>query len=131
MFDFRDVKAGELTRHVQHCENVVATATSAKELEDIEEEIGRITNELSLLATFTRLNYSSFVKILKKHDKRTDFMLRPTFLLRLNSKPLYLENLDSLIYRLSKLYDKIRHKQLGEGEEVTLGEQKGERRKLL
>jgi SPX domain protein involved in polyphosphate accumulation/uncharacterized membrane protein YidH (DUF202 family) len=66
------------------------------------------------LATFTRINYTSFVKILKKHDKRTDFMLKPTFMLRLNSKPLYLENLDSLIYRLSKLYDKIRQKMSGE-----------------
>lgn len=117
MFDFRDVKAGELTRHVQHCETVVATATVATELQAIEEEIGRITQELSLLATFTRLNYTSFAKILKKHDKRTDFMLRPTFMLRLNSKPLYLENLDSLIYRLSKLYDKIRHRLSGSAEE--------------
>lgn len=116
VFDFRDVKGGELTRHVQHCENVVATTNSPKDLMTIEEEIGRITNELSLLATFTRLNYTSFIKILKKHDKRTDFMLKPTFMLRLNSKPLYLENLDSLIYRLSKLYDKIRQKISGEEE---------------
>ncbi len=106
---------------MQHCENVVATATDAGELSAIEEEIGRITNELSQLATFTRLNYTSFVKILKKHDKQTDYMLKPTFLLRLNSKPLYLENLDTLVYRLSKLYDKIRQKLGGQGENVPSG----------
>lgn len=91
-----------------------SAGTNVKELDAIEEEIGRITNELSLLATFTRLNYTSFVKILKKHDKRTDFMLKPTFMLRLNSKPLYLENVDSLVYRLSKLYDKIRSRLSGD-----------------
>lgn len=78
------------------------------ELRAIEEEIGRITSELSQLATFSRINYTGFIKILKKHDKHTAYMLKPMFMLRLNSKPLYLENLDSLIFRLSKLYDRIR-----------------------
>lgn len=64
--------------------------------------------ELSQLATFSRLNYTGFMKILKKHDKYTEYMLKPMFMLRLKSKPLYLENLDNLIFRLSKLYDRIR-----------------------
>lgn len=110
MFDFRDVKAGELTRHVQHCEGVVdhVKKGNLSELKAIEEEIGRITCELSQLATFSRINYTGFIKILKKHDKHTAYILKPMFMLRLNSKPLYLENLDSLIFRLSKLYDRIR-----------------------
>ena len=95
---------------MQHCENVVdhVKAENREELGAIEEEIGRITSELSELAKFSRLNYTGFVKILKKHDKRTDYMLRPMFMLRLKSKSLYAENSDSLIYRLSKLYDRIR-----------------------
>lgn len=83
-------------------------ADNTEELRAIEEEIGRITTELSELAKFSRLNYTGFVKILKKHDKHTDYMLKPMFMLRLKSKPLYVENSDSLIYRLSKLYDRIR-----------------------
>lgn len=83
-------------------------ADNTEELRAIEEEIGRITAELSELAKFSRLNYTGFVKILKKHDKHTDYMLKPMFMLRLKSKPLYVENSDSLIYRLSKLYDRIR-----------------------
>lgn len=105
------MKAGELTRHVQHCENEVDNLP-ADNIEErrtmIRDEISRITLELSELAKFSRLNYTGFVKILKKHDKRTDFMLRPMFMLRLKTKPLYVENSDSLIYRLSKLYDQIR-----------------------
>lgn len=81
---------------------------SVGELRAIEEEIGRITVELSQLATFSRLNYTGFLKILKKHDKHTEYMLKPMFMLRLKSKPLYLQDLDNLIFRLSKLYDRLR-----------------------
>ena len=77
-------------------------------LQAMEKEVSRITSELTELANFTRLNYTGFIKILKKHDKHTAFMLKPMFMVRLNTKPLYLENLDNLILRLSKLYDIIR-----------------------
>ena len=95
---------------MQHCENLVdhLSADDKGELYSVEEEIGRITTELSELAKFSRLNYTGFIKILKKHDKYTDYMLKPMFMLRLKSRPLYLENSDNLIYRLSKLYDRIR-----------------------
>lgn len=108
VFDFRDVKAGELTRHVQHCENSIDTIdhidTSVQELEG---EIERITQEVSNLSSFSRLNYTAFMKILKKHDKHTEFMLKPMFMMRLNPRMQQTEILDSLIYRLSKLFDKI------------------------
>lgn len=104
------MKSGELTRHVQHCEKIVAetNASDHHAVLQIKSEIERITTELSNLAAFTRLNYSGFLKILKKHDKHTAYMLKPMFMLRLKSKPLYLENLDNLVYRLSKLYSRLR-----------------------
>lgn len=107
VFDFRDVKAGELTRHVQHCENATQSMNAGDET-DIESEIDRITAELSHLSQFARLNYTAFVKILKKHDKHTEFMLKPMFMMRLNPRMQQTESLESLIYRLSKLYDQIR-----------------------
>jgi SPX domain protein involved in polyphosphate accumulation len=107
VFDFRDVKAGELTRHVQYCENSLSlTGEQAKQ--ELLNEIDRITMELSNLSSFSRSNYTAFVKILKKHDKHTEFMLKPMFMMRLNPRMQQNELLDSLIYRLSKLYDKIR-----------------------
>jgi len=87
---------------------------STVDINNIKEEISRITAELSQLSNFTRINYTGFIKILKKHDKHTEYMLKPTFMLRLNSRPIYLENLDSLIYRLSKLYDRIRREEAGQ-----------------
>lgn len=134
IIDFRNVKAGELTRHVQYCERMAREAINGSQnkkpqevdestedkLAKLEPEIERITRELSQLSTYVRLNHTGFVKILKKHDKHTAYMLRPTFLLRLNARPLeQLENLDALVVRLSRLYDLIRSHARGEAPMAT------------
>lgn len=110
VLDFRDVKIGELTRHVQYCEEKINTDSAKDEAgkKELETEISRVTDELVDLSGFTRLNYTGFIKILKKHDKHTAFMLKPMFMIRLKSKPFFLETLDNLVYRLSKLFDKLR-----------------------
>jgi SPX domain protein involved in polyphosphate accumulation len=74
----------------------------------VEQELSRITVEVNELSKFTRLNYSGFLKILKKHDKHTSYVLKPMFNVRLSSRPFYKESFDSLIIRLSKLYDTVR-----------------------
>ncbi|TPX66731.1 hypothetical protein SpCBS45565_g04244 [Spizellomyces sp. 'palustris'] len=111
---FRNIKGDELTRRVQHCEAVVDSILASSEDADearfnrVEEEISRITMEVTELSKFIRLNYSGFLKILKKHDKHTSFMLKPTFMIRMNARPFYKQSFDSLILRLSKLFDTIR-----------------------
>lgn len=118
VLDFRDVKIGELTRHVQYCEEQIKDASSLDEVKrsQLESEINRVTDELVDLSSFTRLNYTGFIKILKKHDKHTTFMLKPMFMIRLKSKPFFLESLDNLVYRLSKLFDRLRRGVAGEDE---------------
>lgn len=110
VLDFRDVKIGELTRHVQYCEEKINNDTIKDDnsKHELEAEISRVTDELVDLSSFTRLNYTGFIKILKKHDKHTAFMLKPMFMIRLKSKPFFLETLDNLVYRLSKLFDRLR-----------------------
>lgn len=99
---------------MQHCEAVVdSILASAEEADEtrfsrVEEEISRITMEVTELSKFIRLNYSGFLKILKKHDKHTSFMLKPTFMIRMNARPFYKQSFDNLILRLSKLFDTIR-----------------------
>ncbi|KAJ3093222.1 vacuolar transporter chaperone [Quaeritorhiza haematococci] len=113
---FRHIKGEELTRRVQHCETLVSKilASGADEPEAkfsaIEEEINRITVEVNELSKFTRLNYSGFIKIVKKHDKHTSYMLKPMFNVRLGQKPFYKKSIDNLIIRLSKLFDTVRNK---------------------
>ncbi|KAJ3040438.1 vacuolar transporter chaperone [Rhizophlyctis rosea] len=111
---FRQIKGDELARRVEHCdaivESILASGEEADEarFEGVEEEISRITTEVTELSKFIRLNYSGFLKILKKHDKHTNFMLKPTFMVRLNARPFYRESFDKVIVQLSKLYDTVR-----------------------
>ncbi|KAI9318520.1 VTC domain-containing protein [Dichotomocladium elegans] len=73
-----------------------------------EMELGHIIADVHDLAKFVRLNYTGFLKIIKKHDKITKWALKPMFSARLNRNPFYKENYDALIVRISSLYDRVR-----------------------
>ncbi|RKP01597.1 hypothetical protein CXG81DRAFT_11792 [Caulochytrium protostelioides] len=118
--DFRHIKGDELIRRVQHCEATATSILQDKTSEQVEEnetalqrlqqEIECITAEVTELSRFVRLNYSGFMKILKKHDKRTSYKLKPMFMVRLSSRPFYVEPFDAVILRLSHLFDTVRHR---------------------
>ncbi|CAI2185646.1 6417_t:CDS:2 [Funneliformis geosporum] len=91
VFTFQTVKSGEINRRIQHSEKVINDVTETKVAKEedyleIEEELSNIIADVHDLAKFTRLNYSGFLKIIKKHD----------------------ENYDALIVKLSRLYDIVR-----------------------
>lgn len=116
---FTKVKNTEVNRRIKDAEKYVyevvealnnnsAVKPSEQDFEDLEEELSDIIADVHDLARFTRLNYTGFLKILKKHDKSTKFTLKPIFQVRLNAKPFYKDNYDRLIVKLSKLYDLVR-----------------------
>ncbi|KAI9204619.1 VTC domain-containing protein [Polychytrium aggregatum] len=112
---FRDIKGDELKRRIEHCETVVKSILATEDPDEerftrLDEETTRIANELSELSKFIRLNYTGFLKILKKHDKHTAYMLKPMFMVRLTSRPFFKENNDDLIIRLSKIFDVVRNR---------------------
>lgn len=76
---------------------------------DLEERLAVIIADVHDLALFTKLNYTGFHKIVKKHDKQTDRLLRKEFVQHyLSARPFYKENYDQLIVKLSKLFDLVR-----------------------
>lgn len=117
VFTFTKVKSTEITRRLRDAEkdvNEVVRATDAhrdvdeQQFEDLEEELSDIIADVHDLAKFSRLNYTAFMKILKKHDKRTKYSLRPIFSARLNAKPFFRESYDNLVVKISSLYDIVR-----------------------
>lgn len=67
------------------------------------------TEESKELEKYSRLNYSGFIKIVKKHDKlHTEYTVRPLLTVRLQACPFNKENYSPLLYRLSALYAGIR-----------------------
>lgn len=111
---FCAMKVDELSRRVNHCEASVEAAIHNGNEGDssrfalVQQEIGQITTDVAELSTFVRLNYSGFMKILKKHDKHTSYSLKAMFMVRLSAKPFYKQNFDGMILRLSRLYDMVR-----------------------
>lgn len=76
---------------------------------ELEERLAIIIADVHDLALFTKLNYTGFHKIVKKHDKQTGRLLRKEFVQHyLSSRPFYKENYDQLIVKLSKLFDLVR-----------------------
>ncbi|GJE96248.1 SPX domain-containing protein [Phanerochaete sordida] len=75
----------------------------------LEEEVATLVADVHDLALYTKLNITGFMKILKKHDKQTGRTLKTTFVQDyLEKRPFYKYNWDSLIVKLSKLYDLVR-----------------------
>ncbi|KAF9181165.1 vacuolar transporter chaperone [Haplosporangium sp. Z 11] len=116
---FQAMKLGEVQRRTEHCEFTIQQhqLPSGKSCErltlssfvETESEINKITQDLQDLARFQRLNYTAFLKIVKKHDKHTGFTLRPHFMnQQLNNHPFHKESFASLVGRLSTLYNIVR-----------------------
>lgn len=116
VYTFQKVKNSEISRRLKDAEkdvNNILTAAETNQIddqqfEDLEEELSDIIADVHDLAKFTRLNYTAFQKIIKKHDKRTGWRLKPIFSVRLNAKPFFKDNYDALVVKLSKLYDLVR-----------------------
>ncbi|KAF6071323.1 VTC domain family protein [Candida albicans] len=110
VYSFTKVKNTEVNRRIKESESYVYEVVDAlhQDFQDLEEELSDIIADVHDLAKFTRLNYTGFQKIIKKHDKTTKFTLKPVFQARLNAKAFYKDNYDNLIVKLSKLYDLVR-----------------------
>ncbi|KAJ5976796.1 hypothetical protein N7501_000138 [Penicillium viridicatum] len=76
----------------------------------LEQVLSDIIADVHDLAKFTQLNYTGFQKIIKKHDKETQWYLKPVFATRLKAKPFFKDNYDAFVIKLSKLYDLVRTK---------------------
>ena len=74
----------------------------------LEEDLSDIIADVHDLAKFTQLNYTGFQKIIKKHDKETQWILKPVFAARLKAKPFFKDNYDAFVVNLSRLYDLVR-----------------------
>ncbi|KAG0282544.1 vacuolar transporter chaperone, partial [Linnemannia gamsii] len=108
VYSFQNVKIGEVQRKLAYYSSQAqAFKKNGAEEETwmaVEVELYRLIAEIDILAKYTRLNYTGFLKIVKKHDKQTGWMLKSIFHVRLNTKPFHKENYDAVIVRLSSIY---------------------------
>ncbi|KAF8932712.1 VTC domain-containing protein [Dissophora ornata] len=108
VYGFQNVKIGEVQRKLSYYNSQAQEFKKGGAQEEtwraLEIELYRLVAEIDVLAKYTRLNYTGFLKIVKKHDKQTQWMLKSIFHVRLNTKPFHKENYDAAIVRLSSIY---------------------------
>ncbi|KAJ2762685.1 vacuolar transporter chaperone, partial [Coemansia nantahalensis] len=115
--NFQQTKSAEMKQRIEYCEkqvdlisaNTAPQDAKREQLDIIEREIDAVISEVYELAKFTRLNFTAFIKIVKKHDKNAPFVLKPVFTERLNARPFFKENFDGLLLELSRLYNIVRN----------------------
>ncbi|KAL4910331.1 hypothetical protein BDW74DRAFT_173787 [Aspergillus multicolor] len=130
VFKFQQYKSEEIVRRIQESDkdvdDVVTRLNNSNEARNngrqsvnppsdeeflmLEQVLSDIIADVHDLAKFTQLNYTGFQKIIKKHDKQTQWHLKPVFAARLNAKPFFKDNYDAFVVKLSKLYDLVRTK---------------------
>ncbi|KAG0350575.1 vacuolar transporter chaperone [Podila minutissima] len=105
---FQNVKIGEVHRKLSYystqAQEFKKNGAQEETWRALEIELYQLVAEIDVLAKYTRLNYTGFLKIVKKHDKQTGWLLKSIFHVRLNTKPFHKENYDSVIVRLSSIY---------------------------
>lgn len=88
-------------------------------LKEIEEGLDSIINEMRELKRYSGINYTGFLKIVKKHDRKrgSNYKIRPMVQVNLANRPFNSEEVYSpLSNKLSMLYYAVRQ-QLDEGQE--------------
>ncbi|KAL6920273.1 hypothetical protein FSST1_004299 [Fusarium sambucinum] len=94
---------------------------SATRLRALESELDEITNEVRELKKYSQINYTGFLKIIKKHDrKRGDrYKVRPVMQLSLSQRPFNSESgYSPLLNKLSIMYFAIRQQLEETGEQL-------------
>ena len=72
-----------------------------KTLDDILKKLDRISNEISELEKYSRINFTGFLKAAKKHDRKrgSRYRVRPLLQVRLSALPFNSEDYSPLLYR--------------------------------
>ncbi|KIE04002.1 SPX domain-containing protein, partial [Metarhizium majus ARSEF 297] len=99
------------------------TEEETSELKELEKELDNITNEVKELKKYSSINYTGFLKIVKKHDrKRGDrYKVRPMMQLSLSQRPFNSEQgYSPLLNKLSIMYFAIRQQLEGASAEQTV-----------
>jgi SPX domain protein involved in polyphosphate accumulation len=88
---------------------------------EIETELDAIINETKELKKYSNINYTAFLKIVKKHDRKrgNNYKIRPMLLMTLSKRPFNSEQVYSpLLNKLSMMYYAVRQ-QLEESEPIN------------
>ncbi|TAQ91458.1 hypothetical protein B7494_g146 [Chlorociboria aeruginascens] len=116
-------QAGEKLRELAPGDGEQKGQLTIGRIKELEEELDEITNETKELKKYSSVNYTAFLKIVKKHDRKrgNNYKIRPMVQLSLSKRPFNSEKAYSpLVNKLSTMYFAVRQ-QLDENQDSATG----------
>ncbi|KAG2222998.1 hypothetical protein INT45_012297 [Circinella minor] len=116
VYDFVTAKLGEAEARICYCERTVKSFmsnprwASEKSWQIMDDALTEVLFDINDLSKFTRVNYTGFLKIVKKHDKWTKYELKQHFVEQLRETPLDNQRFDVAIVFISALHDICRRR---------------------
>jgi SPX domain protein involved in polyphosphate accumulation len=104
-------KAGEKLRDLAPEDGKPKGDITASRFKEIEEELDAIINETKELKKYSSINYTGFLKIVKKHDRKrgNNYKIRPMLQMSLSKRPFNSEQgYSPLLNKLSMMYFVVR-----------------------
>ena len=104
-------KAGEKLRDLAPEEGQKPGDITTGRFKEIEEELDSIINETKELKKYSSINYTGFLKIVKKHDRKrgNNYKIRPMMQMTLSKRPFNSEQgYAPLLNKLSMMYFVVR-----------------------
>ncbi|KAH8556607.1 VTC domain-containing protein [Umbelopsis sp. PMI_123] len=109
---FHQVQLTNIQDRINTCsqaiESLIPSENSEAETTELQEEINQIADDINRLARFSKINYTAVIKLVKKHDRHTPYVLRPLFMVRIKQCNFWRQNYDPLLLHLSQLFNKVR-----------------------
>lgn len=105
--DLRATKVGDSLRDLAPDGDAGKDDTTHAQFKEIEKELDSITNDINELKKFSSINYTAFLKIVKKHDRKRGhrYKVRPMLQISLAKRPFNSEEgYASLLSKLSTMY---------------------------
>ena len=99
--DGKDASSQNNDHHEKLAEKKDEESREDGKLQHVLKELDSITNEINELEKYSRINYTGFLKAVKKHDRRrgSKYRVRPLLQVRLAALPFNSEDYSPLLYR--------------------------------
>ncbi|CAI5755595.1 unnamed protein product [Candida verbasci] len=110
VFSFQHEKFDELNEELNQLQlQTEKSANSNFDVESFSKKLDNLLNEAQNLEHFQRLNYTGFIKIVKKHDRlHVNYSVKPLLNVRLKKLPFHSEDYSPLLYKVGTLFQFLR-----------------------
>lgn len=109
VYTFQANKYDELNEYLNELQAATESPTASFDVQSFSEKLELVLNLTQELNYFQRLNYTGFIKIVKKHDRlHSNYSVKPLLNVRLKSLPFHLEDYSPLLFKISALFQFLR-----------------------